>query len=220
MKEQKKMLIEIWSDVVCPFCYIGKRHLEKALSNAGLEGQVEIIWKSFLLNPELTTNPELSIEQYLSDSKGLSMSQVKSMTARVVEMATAAGLNYRLQDAVVANSVNAHRLLHFARKSGKAGEMKENLFRAYFCEAKNIDDEATLLAIAKDAGLDETDARKVISGNDFHRDVKSDYAEAQQLNISGVPFFVFNRKYAISGAQPVELFVQTLEKLASEGVLN
>jgi predicted DsbA family dithiol-disulfide isomerase len=216
MQDKKKMLIEIWSDVVCPFCYIGKRHLEKALDLTVLNEQVEIVWKSFLLNPEVETNPELSIELYLSDSKGLSMSQVRDMTARVVEMATAAGLSYRLQDAVVANSVNAHRLLHFARQSGKSGELKELLLRSYFCEAKNIDDPDTLLSIAEAAGLEASEARQVISGKDFLEGVMQDYAEAQQLRIGGVPFFVFNRKYAISGAQPVELFMQTLEKLKAE----
>ncbi len=213
--EQPKIMIEIWSDIVCPFCYIGKRHLEMALESYEGKDEVKIIWKSFLLNPDLKTDTELTLEGYLSQSKGISMPQVKAMTERVLEMASAAGLQYRLDEAVVANSLNAHRLLHFAQENGKGMETKESLLSAYFSEAKNIDDTIVLQALAAELDLNKEESNDVISTERYKLEVLKDYQMASHFGISGVPFFVFNRKFAISGAQPVELFIQTLEKAAS-----
>lgn len=213
--EQPKIIIEIWSDIVCPFCYIGKRHLEMALESFEGKDEVKIIWKSFLLNPDLKTDTELTLYEYLSQSKGISMPQVKAMTERVLEMASAAGLQYRLDEAVVANSLNAHRLLHFAQENGKGTETKERLLSAYFCEAKNIDDTNVLKALAAELGLNKEESNDVISTERYKLEVLKDYQMASHFGISGVPFFVFNRKFAISGAQPVELFIQTFEKAAS-----
>jgi predicted DsbA family dithiol-disulfide isomerase len=213
--EKKKIVIEIWSDIVCPFCYIGKRHLEKALELFPSSDQVEIVWKSFLLNPDLKTDTKLTIEEYLSASKGIDLPQVKAMTSRVIEMASEAGLKYRLHEAVVANSMNAHRLLHFAQENGKGTETKERLLSAYFCEAKNIDDTNVLKALAAELGLNKEESNDVISTERYKLEVLKDYQMASHFGISGVPFFVFNRKFAISGAQPVELFIQTFEKAAS-----
>ena len=213
--EQPKIMIEIWSDIVCPFCYIGKRHLEMALESFEGKDEVKIIWKSFLLNPDLKTDTELTLYEYLSQSKGISMPQVKAMTERVLEMASAAGLQYRLDEAVVANSLNAHRLLHFAQENGKGTETKERLLSAYFCEAKNIDDTNVLKALAAELGLNKEESNDVISTERYKLEVLKDYQMASHFGISGVPFFVFNRKFAISGAQPVELFIQTFEKAAS-----
>lgn len=213
--EQPKIMIEIWSDIVCPFCYIGKRHLEMALESYEGKDEVKIIWKSFLLNPDLKTDTELTLEGYLSQSKGISMPQVKAMTERVLEMASAAGLQYRLDEAVVANSLNAHRLLHFAQENGKGMETKERLLSAYFSEAKNIDDTIVLQALAAELDLNKEESNDVISTERYKLEVLKDYQMASHFGISGVPFFVFNRKFAISGAQPVELFIQTLEKAAS-----
>jgi predicted DsbA family dithiol-disulfide isomerase len=215
MMEQPKIIIEIWSDIVCPFCYIGKRHLEMALESFEGKDEVKIIWKSFLLNPDLKTDTELTLYEYLSQSKGISMPQVKAMTERVLEMASAAGLQYRLDEAVVANSLNAHRLLHFAQENGKGTETKERLLSAYFCEAKNIDDTNVLKALAAELGLNKEESNDVISTERYKLEVLKDYQMASHFGISGVPFFVFNRKFAISGAQPVELFIQTFEKAAS-----
>jgi predicted DsbA family dithiol-disulfide isomerase len=215
MMEQPKIMIEIWSDIVCPFCYIGKRHLEMALESFEGKDEVKIIWKSFLLNPDLKTDTELTLYEYLSQSKGISMPQVKAMTERVLEMASAAGLQYRLDEAVVANSLNAHRLLHFAQENGKGTETKERLLSAYFCEAKNIDDTNVLKALAAELGLNKEESNDVISTERYKLEVLKDYQMASHFGISGVPFFVFNRKFAISGAQPVELFIQTFEKAAS-----
>lgn len=186
-----------------------------ALESYEGKDEVKIIWKSFLLNPDLKTDTELTLEGYLSQSKGISMPQVKAMTERVLEMASAAGLQYRLDEAVVANSLNAHRLLHFAQENGKGMETKERLLSAYFSEAKNIDDTIVLQALAAELDLNKEESNDVISTERYKLEVLKDYQMASHFGISGVPFFVFNRKFAISGAQPVELFIQTLEKAAS-----
>jgi predicted DsbA family dithiol-disulfide isomerase len=186
-----------------------------ALESFEGKDEVKIIWKSFLLNPDLKTDTELTLYEYLSQSKGISMPQVKAMTERVLEMASAAGLQYRLDEAVVANSLNAHRLLHFAQENGKGTETKERLLSAYFCEAKNIDDTNVLKALAAELGLNKEESNDVISTERYKLEVLKDYQMASHFGISGVPFFVFNRKFAISGAQPVELFIQTFEKAAS-----
>ena len=210
------MKIEIWSDIMCPFCYIGKRRFEAALEKFSHKDKVEVEWKSFLLSPDVETDPTKNMNQFLAEHKGISIEEAKQMHAYVTEMAAKSGLQYNFDIAIPANSFNAHRFLHFAKQHGKQGEAEEKLFSAYFTEGKNIDDAQTIMAIAAELGLD-TSALALAMGSDaFVQDVIADVQEAQQIGVRGVPFFVFNRKYAISGAQESDAFLQTLEKAYSE----
>ncbi len=210
------MKIEIWSDVVCPFCYIGKRKLEKALDRFPQKDKIEIEWKSFLLNPEQETNPNLSTLEHLSQSKGWSMDQTREITSNVVNMAAAQGLEFDFDKAVVANTKNAHRLIHLAKTIGKGGEMKERLLGAYFSEGKNVDDFQTLIFLGKEVGLAEEKIKAMLESDAFESAVDQDIYESRQLGVRGVPFFVLDRKFGISGAQPDEAFDQTLEKAWAE----
>lgn len=204
------MKIEIWSDVMCPFCYIGKRRIEQALGQTQLNDQVVIEWKSFQLNPQMKTDPSKNINQYLADIKGISLSQAEQMNARVTAMAKETGLEYHFEKAVVANSFDAHRFSHLAKKHGLQHTAEEQLFKAYFTDGKNTADHDTLIKLGNEIGLNADVLKNVLAGDDFGDDVRNDIREAEELGIRGVPFFVFDRKYAISGAQPLEVFTSTL----------
>ncbi len=208
----KKMKIEIWSDVMCPFCYIGKRKFENALSQFKDRDHVEIVWKSFQLNPNLKTDPNKNTLQHLSESKGWSMEYTRNTVNHVSNMAKEVGLEYNFDKAIVANSFDAHRLIQMAKKYGKGDAAEERLFKAYFTEGKNTADHTILLQLAKEIGLDETEVSDMLKGKEFTKEVLNDLQEADQLRISGVPFFVFDRKYAVSGAQQSDVFLDTLKK--------
>lgn len=210
------MKIEIWSDVACPFCYIGKRKIEKAVAKFPQKDKIEIEWKSFLLNPDQVTQPGKSSQQYLAEAKGWTLEQTKEITANVSNMAAQEGLEYHLDKTVVANTKKAHRVLHLAKTAGKGGEMKEALLKAYFTDAVNIDDDTVLLRLGKEIGLKETEIEEVLSSDKFDSEVDQDIYESRQLGVRGVPFFVLDRKFGISGAQPDEVFDQTLEKAWNE----
>lgn len=214
--QDTKMKIEVWSDVVCPFCYIGKTHFDEALAQFADKENIEFVWKSFQLNPNLKTNLNQNLYEHLSESKGISVEQAKGMGNHAAQMGASAGLQLNFDQAVVANSFNAHRLIHFAKAQGLQQEMKTRLFKAYFSEGKNIDDNETLIGLATEIGLDSEEAKSVLESDKYAEAVKLDVKESQQLGISGVPFFVFDRKYAISGAQPAAAFLETIEKSFSE----
>ncbi len=209
----KKLKIEIWSDVMCPFCYIGKRKLEKAIADFAAKDLVEVDWKSYQLNPELRTEEGKNIHTYLSEIKGISLERAKQLNEHVTNMAKQVGLNYNMDKAVVANSFDAHRLSLFAKSKGKQNELVESLFRAYFTEGKNTADHAILVELGKSIGLDEIEMKKFLRSNDLSEQVKQECNEAVELGVTGVPFFVFNRTYAVSGAQEVAVFKQVLTKL-------
>ncbi len=206
------MKIEIWSDIMCPFCYIGKRRLESALADFPYADQVQIEWKSFLLNPEMVTDPFKSTLQYLSETKGWTIDETREMTARVVSMAKGEGLEFQMEKTVVANAKNAHRLLQLAKSEGKGRELKERLLQAYFMEGENIDHQPTLLKLGLEVGLKESKVISCLQSQDFADKVEKDIYESRQLGVRGVPFFVVDRKFVISGAQPKEVFDDTLEK--------
>lgn len=206
------MKVEIWSDVMCPFCYIGKRRFEKAMKEHGIVG-AEIIYRSFLLDPELATDPNKNVTQHLAEKKEISLEEAQKMNDYVTKMAAEEGLNYDLENAVVANSRNAHRLLHFAKSKGKQIEFKEALLKAYFEEGKNIDKMDILKSIGASVGLVEEEIGKVYNSASFTEEVIQDIQRAQQIGVRGVPFFVFNEKFALSGAQPLETFKQAIQKI-------
>ncbi|WP_207425253.1 DsbA family protein [Pedobacter sp. SYSU D00535] len=215
------MKVEVWSDIVCPFCYIGKRKFEKALEDFAGKDKVEIEWKSFQLDPSTQSEPGKSVYEYLAERKGMSLENSKEMHQQVTQMANEVGLDYQFDKAVVANTFDAHRLIHFAAKFDKQGEAKERLLAAYFIEGKNIADLDTLVGLAKELGLDESEARAALAQKTYSDEVKKDIQEAQQLGVRGVPFFVFNRKFAVSGAQSPEVFAGALSKaFAEENKLN
>lgn len=208
------MKVEIWSDVMCPFCYIGKRKFEQALGQFPGNAAVEVEWKSFQLNPDMQTDPSKSINDYLAEHKGIPVARAKEMNERVTEMAAEVGLTYRLDNAVVANSFDAHRLSHFAKKYGKQDAVEELLFKAYFTEGKNTADHETLVSLAEEAGLQGEEVRSMLSGTDYSDEVNRDIYEASQVGARDVPFFVFDNRYAVSGAQPSEIFLQVLNKVS------
>ncbi len=210
------MKVEIWSDVMCPFCYIGKRRFEKAVNSLGLEEKVEVIYRSFLLDPELETDPSKNVTEHLASKKGISIEEAQKMSEYVIGMASEEGLNYDMESAVVANSRNAHRLLHYAKSKDKQGEFKEALLQAYFEEGKNIDDIETLMELASNVGLERNEVEQIYTSLAFTEDVISDIQRAQQIGVQGVPFFVINEKFALSGAQPTDTFKQALQKVQTE----
>jgi predicted DsbA family dithiol-disulfide isomerase len=206
------MKIEIWSDVACPFCYIGKRRLEEALSQFEHKNEVEIEWKSYLLNPEQKSNTGQSLYEYLSEAKGWTMEYTMQVNQQVVEMAEEVGLHYNMDKAVVANTSEAHRLIQHAKSLGKGDAMEEALFKAYFVDGRNLANQEELSQIAADCGIDEASAKTALNNLDYAEAVQRDIYEGVQIGVRGVPFFVFDNKYGISGAQPLEVFTRTLEQ--------
>lgn len=213
-----KMQIEVWSDIMCPFCYIGKRHYEKALSQFAEKENVEIIWKSFQLDSSIPEyfDHKVSVYDYLAKRKGISRVQSEQMHKRVIEMAEAAGLHYDFEKAVVANSFKAHRVIQFAKTKNLGDKIEERLFSAYFTEGKDFSDTNTLIELGKEIGLSEAEVNEALINDEYAYRVKQDIQEAQRIGVNGVPFFVFNRRYAVSGAQPTEVFLETLEKSFAE----
>lgn len=212
----KPMQVEIWSDVVCPWCYIGKRRFESALAGFKHRDQVEIVWKSFELDPNAPRTSEQALDEMLSKKYGMSREKAAAANARVTSLAAQEGLDYHLAQAHPGNTFDAHRLIHLAAAHGRQGEMKERLMHAYFTEGQPVGDVETLVKLAVEVGLDADEARAVLAGDTYADEVAADEREARQLGITGVPFFVIDEKYGISGAQPTELFQQALEQAWSE----
>ena len=210
------MKIEIWSDVICPFCYIGKRNLETALEQFADQKNIEIVWKSFQLDPTIPEIANESHTEYLVKRKGMPAEQVQGMLANVTEMAKKVGLDYHLEKSVVVNSQKAHQLIQFAKSKKLGNEAEERLFKAFFTEGKNIADTETLVQLGKDFGLEESEIKANLENEKFKYEIAQDIQEAQKIGVTGVPFFVFDRKYAISGAQPTEAFLETLTKSFNE----
>ena len=210
------MKIEIWSDVMCPFCYIGKRNFEKALAQFTEKEKIEIVWKSFQLDASVPDIATESYEEYLVKRKGLSAEQVKGMLQNVTQMAREAGLDYHFDRSVIVNSLKAHRLIQFAKTRNLGDEAEERLFHAFFTEGKSIADIDTLTQLGVEIGLDATELQVAFTDERYAYQVNQDIQEARQIGVNGVPFFVFNRKYAISGAQPPQAFLETLRKSFDE----
>lgn len=211
-----KMKIEVWSDIMCPFCYIGKKRLDDALSRFDQAGRIEVEYKSFELAPGLETHPLRSTTEHLAEVKGMSIEQARQMNSQVQAMAQATGLEMNPEDTIAANTINAHRLTHIAKAHGKQQEVAQHLFKAHFVDGKNIDDIDVLVEIAAEEGLDANATREALESDAYTNDVQQDIFEARQLGVQGVPFFVFDRKYAINGAQQPEVFTGTIEKAYEE----
>ena len=210
------MKIEIWSDFVCPFCYIGKRRFEEALQQFSNSNNVEVIFRSFELDPYSKKDQYTDIHSVLAKKYGMSYEKAKSMNENVGRQAKTVGLTYNFDGMIPTNTFDAHRLMHFAKSKNKMIEMTERLLHAYFTDSKNISDDETLANLAEEVGLNKTEVMEMLNSDAFTAEVRFDEQEAQQLGIQGVPFFVVNRKYAVSGAQPTEVFVNALNKAWSE----
>ena len=200
------MKIEIWSDIMCPFCYIGKRHLEQAMETLPFKNEVEIEWKSYQLNPDYHNTSNESFYDYLSRAKGMSIDQVKQLSGSVSEMANNVGLSLSFDKNIPANSFDAHRLIHFAKAKSLQDQAEEVLFKAHFLEGKDIAKMDVLIALGEEIGLIKSEVEKVLQSDEFTEAVRYDIYESKQIGVGGVPYFVFDRKYALSGAQPVETF--------------
>lgn len=209
------MKIEIWSDIMCPFCYIGKRHLEAALQQFP-DANVEIEWKSFQLDPSITPQPDKDVYTYLAERKGMSVEASKEMHQQVTDRAKAVGLDYQFDKTVIANSFKAHQLIQLAKTKGLGDEIEEVFFKAYFTDGINLDDQDQLMQLGIQVGLNPLDIKETIENETFSTAIQQDIFEAQQIGVRGVPFFVFDRKYAISGAQPIDVFLKTISQLQSE----
>lgn len=207
------MKVEIWSDVICPFCYIGKRRFEAALAAFDGKEDLTIEWKSFQLDPNATYQAEKGFYERFSEMKNVSVDESKAMHANLVEAAADLGLTYNFDHAKITNTFDAHRLIQLAKKHQLGDKAEELLFEAYFTYGALISDKETLRSIGLSIGLPESALDEMLAGDFYHSAVEADLAEAQHLGIRGVPFFVFDRKYAVSGAQPKEVFLQALQKL-------
>lgn len=214
------MQVEIWSDIMCPFCYIGKRRFEKAMATFEGSADIEVIWKSYQLDPNQEDVPGKSINQYLAERKGWTVDYAREMNKYVTDMAAGEGLVYDMDRAVVANSFNAHRIIQMAKAIGKGDLAEETFFKAYFTEGKNINDTSVLIEIGLSLGLTQLDIEAMLDSGLYVNEVQADAHEAAALGARGVPFFVFNRKYAVSGAQPVEAFSQVLDTAFSDWKLT
>ncbi len=210
------MRIDVWSDLVCPWCYIGKRRLEHALAQIPNAGAIEIVHRSFQLNPSAPMGTTSRRRDYLMAKYGWSAAKALQIDTDMEQRAAADGLEYHLsENGLTGNTLDAHRLVHLARERGQQDAVVERFFRGYFTEQRSLFDAESLVALAADAGLDADDARRVLDGDDYADAVMADVNDAQALGVSGVPFFVFERRLGLSGAQPVEAFVDALTQAAA-----
>ncbi|HMN06182.1 MAG TPA: DsbA family oxidoreductase [Flavobacteriales bacterium] len=210
------MKVQIWSDVVCPYCYIGKREFEKALAQFEHKDQVEVEWKSFELDREAPVRSPDDMYDHLAKKYGRTREEAKEMVAGVVERARTVGLEYDMERAIMGSSFDAHRLIQLAKTKGKGDEAEERLFKAHFILGEHIGDRAKLKEIAEEIGLDGGEVAAMLETDAYTEAVHMDEYEAQQIGVRGVPFFVLDDKYAVSGAQPSEHFLGALDQAWKE----
>jgi predicted DsbA family dithiol-disulfide isomerase len=206
------MLVEIWSDVVCPWCYIGKRNLEEALAGFEHRDEVEVVWRSFELDPGAPPVREGAYAQRLARKYGTSAEQAQGMVDGMTATGAAVGLDLHFERARPGNTFDAHRLLHHAARSGLQGALKERLFAAAFTEGVAVGDPDALRALAVEVGLDADEVAEVLASDAHAAEVRADEARAVELEVTGVPFFVIDRGFGIPGAQPPETLLRVLER--------
>jgi predicted DsbA family dithiol-disulfide isomerase len=211
--------IDVWSDIACPWCYIGKRNLEKGLAAASTAEDaphVEVVFHSFELSPDTPVDFDGDELDFLAGHKGMPRDQVREMLERVTGVAAEAGLDYRFDLLKHTNTVKAHELLHFAREQGRQHEMAERLMSAYFTEGRHVGRVDDLVELADEVGLDAASARDALETGRHLDAVRADQAQAAAYGINGVPFFVIDGKYGVSGAQPPEAFAQITRQVWDE----
>jgi len=209
------MRVEIWSDIVCPWCAIGKARFEKARRAYEAEGHaaVTVAWRSFELDPSMESDYPGSLNEWLAERKGVSLAQAAAMNDQVTRFAAEEGVTFRMDIAVPANTLKAHALTHYAEGKGLRQAMTERLLSAYFGEGENLNDHGTLLQLAKEVGLDVSEAAKALTDEAYETSVRKEETKAMELGIRGVPFFLFNGKYGVSGAQSAQTFLQALRQI-------
>ncbi|MCW2721738.1 DsbA family oxidoreductase [Pseudonocardia sp.] len=210
------MKVEIWSDVVCPWCAIGKRRFEKALEGFAHRDDVEVRWRSFELDPASPREREGTLTAHLAEKYGVSVEQAEGMHAQMTETAAQDGLDFHFERARGGNTLDAHRLIHLGAEHGIQDAVKERFFQAYLTEGERIGDPETLVRLGAEAGLDEDEARAVLASDRFTADVRADERQAQAYGITGVPFYVIDEKYGVSGAQPADALRQVLDQAWAE----
>ena len=210
------MKVEIWSDVVCPFCYIGKRKFETALAQFAHRDDVQVVWRSFELTPDFQPIPGESVYESLAKKKGISVEEGRKMSDYMTTVAQEVGLSYDFDRTVPANTFLAHQLIHLGAHHGRQDAAKERLMAAYYTEGQNIGDLATLVRLGTDIGLDAAETRAALVAGTYADAVRHDEYQARQIDVRGVPFFVFEDKYAVSGAQSPELLAEVLAKVWGE----
>ena len=208
------MRVDIWSDVVCPWCYLGKARFEKALAGFPAGREVEVVYRSFELDPGWPAGQTMPILDMLASKYRLSPAEAEAAEGRVAGLARDEGLGFRT-DRVLGNTFDIHRVLHLGRAQGFQRVLLDAIYRAYFAEAQPVFDPDTLATVAATAGLDPADVQQTLAGDDFADEVRGDERQARELQISGVPFFVFGGRLGISGAQPVATFTEALGQMAS-----
>lgn len=208
--------VDIWSDIACPWCFIGKRKFESGLQEFAGRDDVIVEFHSYELSPDIPAGFEGNTVDFLSTRKGLPQQQVHEMLENVTTVAAQVGLEYDFDKTVVTKTLLAHELLHFAKKHGKQNALKDRLLSAHFERGEHVGNIDTLVKLAGEVGLDVEEARTALENNTYAQDVQADILQAQQLGINGVPFFVFDNKYGVSGAQPAETFTQILDQVAAE----
>jgi predicted DsbA family dithiol-disulfide isomerase len=210
------MQVEIWSDVVCPWCYLGKRYFEQALERFPHRAEVEVIYRSFELDPSAPPGVTTPTAETLASKYGLGLEQAREAQRQMERRAAGAGLTFRMEDLRSGNTRDAHRLLQLAGARGRQAELVERLHRAYFTDQASIFDHASLAGFAADVGLDRDEALAVLAGGEYGEAVGADEEVARSFGVSGVPFFVIDRRYGISGAQPAETIAAVLERVWAE----
>jgi predicted DsbA family dithiol-disulfide isomerase len=206
------MKVEIWSDIACPWCYIGRRRFEKALGQFEHGDQVEVIWRSFELDPYAPKEYPGTVTDMLVEKKGIDRRRAEAMNQHVTDLAAQEGLEYHLETARVGNSFDAHRLIHLAAYYNLQDAMKERIQKAYFTESQSFSDHDTLVRLAVEVGLDADEVRSTLETNAYAEAVRNDERRAAMIGVTGVPFFLFDERYAVSGAQPTELFLTAFNR--------
>lgn len=214
------MKVEIWSDIACPWCYVGKRRFEQALERFEHPDDVDVVWRSFELDPTAPRSVGMPQDELLAEKYGVPVEQARAMNARMTSEAAKEGLDFHFDRVQVGNTFDAHRLVHLAAEAGKADAMKERLMRAYLTEGESLGDPATLLRLATDVGLDEARAREVIASDAYAQDVRADESRARSFGISGVPFFAIDERYGVSGAQTPDVLLGALRQAHAESRLT
>ncbi|MFD0687899.1 DsbA family oxidoreductase [Actinomadura fibrosa] len=206
------MRVEIWSDIICPWCYIGKRQFERALDGFEHRDQVDVVYRAFQLDPGYPEGRTEDVADMLAGKFGMAREQAVQMNRQMEERAAGVGLEYHLEGGRVGNTADAHRLVHLAGEQGVQDGVVEALYKAHFTDRRSVFDRGSLVEIVAEAGLDAASAQKVLDAGTFAADVDADQREARRLGATGVPFFVLDRRYGVSGAQPSEAFAQALDR--------
>lgn len=211
------MRVEVWADIVCPWCYLGKRRLERALAEFASAEEVEVVWRSFQLDPSFPAGVRQPVFTYLAEKFRADLPQVRQMTAQVRSLAAQEGLDLRADRAQMVNTLDAHRLTHLAGRHGLQDPMQERLMRAHHTEGEAIDDPSTLLRLGTEVGVPAEDIRQLLDGDSYAEQARQDLQQAARLGVSGVPFFLFNGAHAVAGAQPAATLLAGLAAAAPAG---